>query len=1339
MISVILVYFILTNIIAAKTPVHLVFNGNATMYNYVAEIKTGLEKPVPHVSSFKIYAHLYIQEDTSNLSVNKAYLIWLSNVKYEVYNGPDVVEKDTKEHFLPDESLIIQYAFMAFYDGNNLPTLHGNCQISYDVHTNNFEPFFKSNAIVVTKIYEPIKCDKFVQNTYSHTESFGCYIEREEDLITSVRKELYFDKNGSSLFFNKLVAQEIFYYFPWMHKSEIYYLQIEQTLQFEKYFQEKVIFDDVDFQWNSITSDVSYKIPSDNEIVNKMNNITQNTERMDQTKLVLKIKNLIFQITDYIEENHLDINQLDINEIHIINNLLKSVSNLNVTCMEHVYKSFDDSNTTKGATASLSIIKYYIFYFHFINGTRKIFLEIISHIGTMDSCLFIRNIITRKKFKVPDNVAIMMLVKLPSYVKNSTEELLIQMEELLQMKNVTDKYVINSVLIKQAAILSFSSLIYKTYILKNEYDSPLLEMYLQYINSCILDHTNFEMKLVHIMALRNIQIGDIKRFLIPIISDELVIHERQEHMRLAASFAIAQAINNDKELVHKLFWPILSNSANSLQLRIVAYDMIMSQLLDLKCAMNVHWFMTNEQNKHLYNYHYTTIRSLAHLNDPCLRPVMELARKIWRLTKKRNNGDNLSGSYVIGYIDSKYGYGESIKVALNFDDITELPNMGIFEYTYSFGRKSNPVWGKKIIISDELIKNMMLKINEQQYSMLREGYLEACFIYHGRIVQVISIDKLNLNIESLYSTVNIFLRNLDIEKQKFKINWQDLSYRHFYEMSVSTDIGIPVTFYNRMPFVFSTHIEITEYSLSNEMLHVKLKSDTRALMRGSYDMVAYNPISNISHSIQKAAIIDIIYPQEANISYDFQGQNLKLHLFTLDSSKNKGIRIYTNNFVTIFDDENNVLKNHCPSCIHYKPVNQSFNYATTYRYVFDFKTIGLKYSQTLFKCGNDNDLLIAQQSLTTFRSEDSEVGYDPIFKLFISLSHKVFNEIVTPNTGYCGNLILINDDSDISNVEINFNWRSESIRKKTNSIFLYDAKNLYLYSSINTLSALNKSSIYFSSLNLTSYPEIGIEFHFIRKKPGENNLVGCMQLDKSNLLANSLTNRNFTFHLSHSKIDRCNTGDTFINGTFSSKVIQEYKTLRQEIRRNCSKEYKQRSIKKYLNNTTIATKNCLFQAIQNKSFIKYDIKISYNECNISANMIITDSSENSTKLLDWTIITGDYVHFTYIILAKIVENNNIAIKLYHGSYLLEIIPMDTALKVLFDGISITDYFKEIVLPSMKESFYDNLISLYMKGSRLELQLHHIPLTIYYTKSSLRIIMKDTLQSSSDGLCNQFTL
>jgi hypothetical protein len=97
-------------------------------------------------------------------------------------------------------------------------------------------------------------------------------------------------------------------------------------------------------------------------------------------------------------------------------------------------------------------------------------------------------------------------------------------------------------------------------------------------------------------------------------------------------------------------------------------------------------------------------------------------------------------------------------------------------------------------------------------------------------------------------------------------------------------------------------------------------------------------------------------------------------------------------------------------------------------------------------------------------------------------------------------------------------------------------------------------------------------------------------------------------------------------------------------------------------------------------------------CNIFAEMIPIDNNENSSAILsNWTLLSGDYVHFTYTLLAKIDPNNNIAIKFYHGSYLLEIIPMETVLKIMFDGSVISESLNEIVLPLNEKSFYNSLI------------------------------------------------
>lgn len=110
------------------------------------------------------------------------------------------------------------------------------------------------------------------------------------------------------------------------------------------------------------------------------------------------------------------------------------------------------------------------------------FLQIISTTGTTAACHFTRNFVLKYAMTSYDNyeLAVGMLTRLPMYVKEPSEELLLEMEELLKVENL-----ISLLDIHQPAILCFSSLIRKTYIhQKGEITSPLLKRYL----NDFLDH-----------------------------------------------------------------------------------------------------------------------------------------------------------------------------------------------------------------------------------------------------------------------------------------------------------------------------------------------------------------------------------------------------------------------------------------------------------------------------------------------------------------------------------------------------------------------------------------------------------------------------------------------------------------------------------------------------------------------------------------------------------------------------------------------------------------------------------------------------------------------------------
>lgn len=213
-------------------------------------------------------------------------------------------------------------------------------------------------------------------------------------------------------------------------------------------------------------------------------------------------------------------------------------------------------------------------------------------------------------------------------------------------------------------------------------------MYIDHLFANISDEQSYEMKVVYLMAIKNVQVGNIEKLLEPIIRGEVMISENPHHIRVQAIWAIEKAVANKVEYTHNLLWPIFTNVTQPLYVRIVAYDVLMSQLPNMQRIMNVYWHMIYEQNDHLYNYHVTTLKGLANSVDPCLTPVREMARKVLRFTRIRPVTTLLSSKQFVDYTDPMYEHGESWNNAWVLDELTGMPFAGYFEYHTSVARRS---------------------------------------------------------------------------------------------------------------------------------------------------------------------------------------------------------------------------------------------------------------------------------------------------------------------------------------------------------------------------------------------------------------------------------------------------------------------------------------------------------------------------------------------------------------------------------------------------------------------------------------------------------------------------
>lgn len=236
------------------------------------------------------------------------------------------------------------------------------------------------------------------------------------------------------------------------------------------------------------------------------------------------------------------------------------------------------------------------------------------------------------------------------------------------------------------------------------------------------------MKMVYLMAIKNVQVGNIEKLLEPIIRGEVMISENPHHIRVQAIWTIMKAVADKVEYTHNLLWPILVDVTQPLNVRIVTYDVLMSQMPNMQRMMNIYWFMIHEQNNHLYNYHYTTLKGLANSVDPCLMPVREMARKVLHFTRMRPVTTHLSFKHFFDYTDPVYEHSASWKNAWVLDEVTGMPLAGYFEHYTSVARK--PV--DKVGVSNLSIEHKFYDTqNIVSYGSLKKIYICTFYMLHS--------------------------------------------------------------------------------------------------------------------------------------------------------------------------------------------------------------------------------------------------------------------------------------------------------------------------------------------------------------------------------------------------------------------------------------------------------------------------------------------------------------------------------------------------------------------------------------------------------------------------------
>ncbi|XP_011644827.2 uncharacterized protein LOC105431979 [Pogonomyrmex barbatus] len=1249
-----LTVFLLCLAAACAVPVHFPIE-KTVIYNYYADVKAGIIEPAQYISQFALNGQLHIKKDVSDPTLNNAYYVKLNNVKYGMYNGMVVHHQPIEVlHELGDAAQQIQEPFVIVYDergtfqgiktgttesgwSKNIKqgiasmlqldlahiqmqtpmkphsfvthenTIHGTCQVAYDVHpktpVNSNE---NTNVFVVTKVHDLKNCSHFVQRVFDHVECEKCHVESVDDITTSARRVFEIKQQNNNILIERLIADSVINYFPYNGRSEAHYLLTNTTLDLHSVVpMTEVPVLAVNVQNVPIIRDITFNKPLGNYALHAAEDLTHGRHIVKLDALMPKLKKMLAEAADYLDENHLDAKEPDWKHGQTINRLQHTMSYMDLGSLEQVYNALQDTKIPKEITM------------------KNIFLRMIPTVGTTAACHFTRNVI--RKHKVSDATAIAMLVKLPMHVKVPSERLLLEMEDLLKFDNTVSPQV------RKTSIFCFSILIRKVFIHQqidvfNIKRYPLLERYLHRFFDHVKNEQSYEMKIVYLMAIRNVQVGNIEKLLEPIIRGDVTISENPHHIRVQAIWAIKKAVANKVEYTHNLLWPIFADVTQPLPIRIVAYDVLMSQMPNMQRLMNIHWLMVYEPNNHLYNYHITTLKGLANSVDPCLAPIREMATKVLRFTKIRPVTSQLASKQFIDYTDPIYEHGESWNTAWVLDETTGTPHAGFVEYHVSVARK--PV--EKIgiywsaygmdeimkVIKKELVGTTVENLNNknvqnililaaQDMPVKRPIHVDICITLNGQVIVANHYDQNTFK--------NVFDDTFQL-KQTMVGNFQEIMYDTLYEMQVPTDMGLQGVFSTKMPQLWSLKFNNVRTEVKKPSVNMNLNVDARIWRHGEYVMSIYNPIVDVWHSIRRATVQDVALPVEMSVGYNHEAKSLKITMPRLPVTKvsNTGIRSYAKNLVTITEDEQDILKTCCATCHHHTVVTTGEK--KNHHVVVDSKDMGLKYTMSVFDCENRiTPVTDAQEWQRMLSAEHKNTWNSKLIQYIMGIRQKLINEYISPEMGNCGTLLKAEPSIvyPTSHIDLNVRVNMEDVDHVHDKIHALSSHKINVRGTLDAKAASTNESVRSWDVNMNIDMSQGhvinnLKVQITRQTPGEKNLKICVDAQKNYPVVETdplkvdttkeETNMKMTVTSGFTDDDKCVRDDMMVIMTVKGELTEEQKKhmMHDNVHGTCVKDTQNPQFQ--IKQGHIAkTMNCLRETIYYTTMKKYTINTTYKK------------------------------------------------------------------------------------------------------------------------------------------------
>ncbi|XP_071444971.1 uncharacterized protein [Hetaerina americana] len=1030
--------------------------GLEATYSYTADVRAGTNDPAYYASQFGLLGTLTIQSNSDGSSAS----FKMNNITMQAYNGPLSPDEymDTKFLQAPPESAILEEPFEVLYKDGLVQVILSNdneeeslwaLNIKKSIATifqldmkklhldksNSFHSEEKSiyghkrteNIILVNekgratlrKMLVPLipPSNENVYHKWINLDGIQCSHQHQDTFDSPSKRSYDFKTSGGSIVIENVTAHGQVTFSPYSEGGFTQYIKVVQEFKLIMQTQMKYEYrTNPGKEHNPVCNYAGF----DEKLGTRLNSAGEQGQPKKDNLIPIVQKHLqkLIDILDEVNvgghEDEDSFMEKKKEQNHFASSwLMKILEYADYESLKNCFSQIGVGTSYKEETM------------------RDLFLDVLSQVGTKASITLLTDLIVSQSLK--DESSVQVLKTIPFYARQLDASLLEKYESVLGIDH-NDQ-------IKRAATLSFATLVNRA-CKHDRCPAEVLEKYVLKYYELFKDATEYQWQMNYLEGLSNIEVGKVVEYLEPIIKGD---QPHSHHIRFLAMWATRF---QGSERVEEVYWPILIDKMQHLELRVGAFVILLLSKPTQDRFNSIAAVMEEEiEGSYLYYFFYSTMQSLAGTKHPCYQIMKKPAQNILQYAKTPKTL-LWTGNHISDYIDPDNHFGGLLQLFMVANPNTGGPNVLYFLHNDHFLGHSRNMFSFYIKIRGIRSPNLELQSYadkdklgnlQQLLSSFDVGDVEDEPVHVELIIQfqdrAIMTHYYN---ETNYSEMFLTLKTMSSGfGSAFHLNYQRLLFPLINEITGPTDLGVPMALRIPIPFMFSLRGNFT-VDVADKKIIRKVQIDMKYWRNGGAFLAVYNPVGQLWHGVSRLHTVLFHLPLNYYGSLDILQKKVQVAIGGLDDST-PGVAIHagSNVFVEpLMSTEDGIPKGllaSCPSCLSHHPVRGEKYHEKLESEDFELENLGMNFIFRYFDCDVPDiqfyigDLLwqYDDESAQHISEGSSDYGINIIFPL------RMYNYLMYfPIPGRCGFVVKATSGAKTKGVVISTQMIPDDSRNK---------------------------------------------------------------------------------------------------------------------------------------------------------------------------------------------------------------------------------------------------------------------------------------------------------------------